>query len=127
MVWERAAELAATLAPRLRPEDTVQVLDTTGGGVHALLRLGVTQPTRFLYDFHFFHDPGVPAVQRLRAEFMRDVTARPPRFVVLFDQGWPSGGPERVETFPELAAWLATLRPAGAGPGFTLHAQPDDP
>src|SRR2546430_1479112 len=55
---ERARRLADELAARLAPGDTVQVLDTTGGGIHALLRLHVKQPTRFIYDFHFFHDAG---------------------------------------------------------------------
>ena len=42
-----------------RPGATVQVLDTTEGGIHALLRLrACAQPTRFIYDFHFFHDVG---------------------------------------------------------------------
>src|SRR5256885_6469336 len=44
--WERgkAARVSAlerALGPRLRPGDTVQVLDTSDGGVHALLRLGI--------------------------------------------------------------------------------------
>jgi hypothetical protein len=124
---DRVDTLVAQLRPRLRAGDTVQVLDTTGGGIHALLRLGVRQPTRFLYDFHFFHDPGSPAVRQLRAEFARDLAARPPRLMVLFERGWPAGGPERVASFPELAAWLAASTPAGAGPGYTLHAQPDRP
>jgi hypothetical protein len=126
--WERAkaaraAGLAATLAPRLRPGDTVQVLDTTGGGVHALLRLGVRQPTRFLYDFHFFHDTDEPAIQRLRAELIRDLDARPPALVVLFEQGWPAGGYERLDAFPLLRDWLAGYDLVQTGPGYRIHAQ----
>src|SRR5262249_39347966 len=59
--WERskaenARRLAAELAPRLRPGDTVQVMDTTEGGIQTLLYLKVREPTRFVYDFHFYHD-----------------------------------------------------------------------
>src|SRR5207247_6714835 len=58
-IWDKERQvrlLTADLGARLRDGDRVQVLDTTGGGVHALLRLSVVEPTRFLYDFHFFHD-----------------------------------------------------------------------
>lgn len=126
--WERAKadgarRLAAELAPMLGPGDTVQVLDTTAGGIHALLRLGVRQPTRFLYDFHFFHDPGHPTIQTLRAELIRELDARPPALFVVFARGWPTGGYERIDTFPELAARLAEYDLVQAGPGYRIHAQ----
>jgi hypothetical protein len=102
LVRAMAHDLAA-----LGPGETVQVLDTTVGGIHALLRLGAVQPTRFLYDFHFFHDEETAEIRALRAEMIRDLTARPPRFVVLAARGWPEGGPERIARFPELSRWLA--------------------
>jgi hypothetical protein len=92
----------------LRPGESVQVLDTTAGGIHALLRLRAAQPTRFLYDFHFFHDESAPAVRALRDEFIRDLAARPPRFVVLFERGWPESRNGRLQRFPELARRLET-------------------
>ena len=98
--------LVSDLGAHIRPGDTVQVLDTTGGGIHALLRLHTGEPTRFLYDFHFFHDTDRPVIRQLRAEFVRDLAAHPPRFVVVFERGWPAGRYERVETFSELARWL---------------------
>jgi len=126
--WERAkaaraAELAAALGARLRPGDTVQVLDTAVGGVHALLRLGVREPTRFLYDFHFFHDAGHPTIEALRAELLRDLDARPPALIVLFEEGWPVGGYERLDAFPALRARLARYDLIQAGPGYRIHAQ----
>jgi hypothetical protein len=126
--WERAkaaraARLAAELAPRLGPGDTVQVLDTTAGGVHALLRLRVRQPTRFLYDFHFLHDPGHPTIEALRAELVRGLDARPPALIVVFEEGWPAGGYERFAAFPELTARLARYDLVQAGPGYRIHAQ----
>ncbi len=108
--WARAAIVAALeadLAPRLAPGDTVQVLDTTMGGLHALFRLRVRQPTRFLYDFHFFHDEHTPVVQALRVELIRDLDAHPPRVIVVFERAWPAGGYERIERFPALAARLS--------------------
>ncbi len=103
--WDRERVVRAlTLElPRWwKPGDTVQVLDTTDGGIHALLRLHAVQATRFVYDFPLFQDPASPAIRGFRAEFMRDLGARPPRFIVLFRGGWPSGGPERLDRFPEL-------------------------
>ena len=122
---ERARRLADELAARLAPGDTVQVLDTSGGGIHALLRLRVQQPTRFIYDFHFFHDAGHPTIRVLRAELVRDLAARPPRLIVVFAQGWPAGGYERVDTFPELREWLAGYDLVRPGPEYRIYAQRD--
>jgi hypothetical protein len=112
----------------LGPGDTVQVLDTTDGGLHALLRMGAVQPTRFLYEFHFFHDEEAPAIRALRAELLRDLAARPPRFVVLFHRGWPVGGPERIARFPALARWLDEgYRARPSHPGYTVYEKRRDP
>jgi hypothetical protein len=112
----------------LAPGDTVQVLDTTDGGLHALLRLGAVQPTRFLYDFHFFHDETTAEIRTLRGELMRDLAAHPPRFIVLFERGWPVGGSERVARFPELRRWLAErYRAHLPGAGYTVYEKRRDP
>lgn len=103
---ERVGRITADLDGRLGPTDTVQILDTGEGGIHALYRLGVRQPTRFLYDFPFLHDVDRPVVQRLRNQLMRDLIAHPPKFVVVLRQGWPAGGYERLERFPDLWSWL---------------------
>jgi hypothetical protein len=123
---QRVSAVAADLRGRLRPGDTVQILDTTEGGIHALLRLGVAEPTRFVYDFHFFHNVDTPVVRGFRAELVRDLRARPPRLVVVFQRGWPAGGYERLETFPELRQLLETAyRPAVDGAGYVIHAKRD--
>lgn len=126
--WERSKaeavrRLAAEIAPRLRPGETVQVLDTTAGGIHALLRLGVRQPTRFLYDFQFFHDTDHPTIRSLRAELTRGLDARPPALIVLFELGWPAGRYERIDTFPELAARLARYDLVRTASDHRIYAQ----
>ncbi|MBI2203073.1 MAG: hypothetical protein HYU41_04350 [Candidatus Rokubacteria bacterium] len=108
-IWDKERMvrlLVHDVAARRKPGDRMQVFDTTEGGVHALLRLGMQQPTRFLYDFHFFHDVEHPTVQRLRAELVRDLAASPPRFVAVFDNGWPAGKLDRIKRFPALAQFL---------------------
>ena len=128
-IWhkERVVRLLSQdLGQRLRPGDRVQVLDTTEGGVHALLRLGLVEPTRFLYDFHFFHDTGEPVIRALRAEFVNGLDRRPPRFIVLFRRGWPSGGEERIADFPELARRLREdYVVAIPRPDYVLYAKRD--
>jgi hypothetical protein len=105
----------------------VQSLDTTEGGLHALFRLRIVQPTRFLYDFHFFHDTTTPLIRQLRAEFARDLAAHPPDCIVLFRAGWPAGDYERVETFPELVRALeAGYRVRTRGDGYVIYAQRRD-
>jgi hypothetical protein len=118
----RVGRVAEGLSPLVGAGDTVQVLDTTDGGIHALLRLKVRQPSRFLYDFHFHHDVGHPYVGRLRAELMGALRARPPAAVGVFAQGWPAGGYERLAGFPELQDWLsAGYRLSEEGDGYRLY------
>lgn len=104
----RVARLAADLASRVSPAETVQVLDTTEGGMHALLLRGLRQPTRFVYDFHFFHDVDHPVIRALRSELIWGLYAGRPALIVLFERGWPGGGYDRVEQFPELSLLLAS-------------------
>jgi len=124
----RVGAVVEDLAMRLGPGDRVQMLDTTDGGVHALLRLRAVQPTRFLYDFHFYHDVDTAFVQALRAEFIGDLDRHPPRFIVLFERGWPQGGYERLERFPSLRLRLrVSYRSEQAGDGYVIYAKRDDP
>jgi hypothetical protein len=122
----------------LQPGETVQVLDTTGGGIHALLRLGVRQPTRFIYDFHFFHDVEAPAIRALRAELLAGLVARPPRFIVAFDEGWPppatgrdaaseGGAVRRLEAFPGLVRLLQGYEVVHRRPEYAVYAKRRDP
>jgi hypothetical protein len=118
----RVARVSEALRPLVPAGHTVQVLDTTHGGIHALLRLKARQPSRFLYDFHFHHDVGHPYVGRLRKELMSALRARPPAAVVVFAVGWPAGGYERLAGFPELQDWLSTgYLLSEEGDGYRLY------
>lgn len=117
----------SALARDLRPvagAGPVQVMDVTEGGVHALLRLHLRQPTRFLYDFHFFHDEGDARIQALRAEFARDLERGKPSAVVVFRDTWRHPGYERLDGFPAVARLLErdyTL--AVEGDGYRIYAK----
>ncbi|HEY7434276.1 MAG TPA: hypothetical protein VIE41_03965, partial [Methylomirabilota bacterium] len=124
----RVSALTRDLAPLVRPGETVQVLDTTAGGVHALLRLGLRQPTPFIYDFHFFHHPDDARIRALRAELVAGLAARPPAAVVVLEESWPGLGYDRLAAFPELAQALERSFPlAVTGPGYRIHAKRSDP
>jgi hypothetical protein len=119
----RVQLVAALLRPAVATGGTVQVLDTTGGGIHALYLLRARQPTRFIYDFPFYHDVDHPTVRRLRSELLDGLRARPPGAVVLFEEGWPDGGYERLARFPALARWVETgYELTETGPGFRIYA-----
>lgn len=94
-------------AAGLDKNDTVQVLDTTEGGIHALLRLRIAQPTRFIYDFHFYHDTDDPRIQKLQNEFLGDLRANKPRLIVAFHRTWmPPYTLARLDSFPALKVLL---------------------
>jgi hypothetical protein len=124
---ERVDRIVSELSGRLGPLDAVQVLDTSEGGVHAIFRLRVRQPSRFIYDFHFFHDRDRAVIRGLRAELTGTLTAHPPRFVLVLEKGWPSGGYERLDRFPELAGWLrAHYDLDHEGDGYRIYAKRAD-
>jgi len=99
-------ELAAALTGRVSDSQTVQVMDSISGGIHALYNLRVKQPTRFIYDSHLFHDIEQPYIRKLRFEFMDALTANPPEFLVFSATSWPLPGYGRLDTFSELAEWV---------------------
>jgi hypothetical protein len=124
----RVAALTRDLAPLAPPGATVQVLDTTAGGIHALLRLGVRQPTRFIYDFPFFHDVDDRRVRALRTELVAGLEAAHPAAVVVLEESWPNLGYERLAAFPELEQLLTrSFALAVQGRGYRIYAQRSDP
>jgi len=100
--------LVAYLGPRVDPRhDTVQTMDTAAGGVNALFVLRVREATRFLYDFHLLYFTREPYVRQLQSQFMTQIRASAPKYVVLFRWSWPPpSGYQRFEAFPEFRRWL---------------------
>jgi hypothetical protein len=120
----RVSSLVRDLAGVLGPGASVQVMDVTEGGIHALLRLHVRQPTRFLYDFHFFHDEQDPRIQALRGEFAGDLERGRPAAVVVFRDTWRRQGYERLKEFPAVYLLLEReYRLAVEGDGYRIYAK----
>jgi hypothetical protein len=123
----RVAAVSRDLAPFAPAGATVQVMDVTEGGVHALLRLGLRQPTRFIYDFHFFHDVADPRIQALRAELVAGVEAGRPAAIVVLRDTWNRKGYDRLGELPGLTRVLErayTL--AVEGDGYRIYARRPD-
>jgi hypothetical protein len=114
----RVAAITRDLGPLVPAGGTAQVLDVTEGGIHALLRLGLRQPTRFLYDFHFFHDETAPRILALRAELVTGLERGRPAAVVVLRDSWLERGYDRLDRFPELRDLLAR--------DYALAVQGDD-
>ena len=104
---ERVESLVTELRPLVGPGERVQVMDVSMGGLHALLKLQIAQPTRFVYDLQFYH-PLDANVRAWRSEFIRDLKARPPAAMVLFRDNGVMPGFERIASFPELERLLET-------------------
>jgi hypothetical protein len=124
MMEQRVTTLSRELETIVPPGQRVQVMDTTGGGIHALFRLGIREPTRFIYDFHFFHDTDDPRILALRREFAAGLEAAPPAAIVIFQNDWLRDRYDRVDELPALASLLArryTL--AVEGDGYRIHAK----
>ena len=119
------ADLRQLLPPRGGgPGPTVQVMDVTGGGIHALFELGLREPTRFLYDFHFFHDEGDPRIRALRAEFARALETGQPAAIVVFKDTWNRPGYDRLSDFPQVRRLLEdSYRLAVEGDGYRIYAK----
>lgn len=126
-----ADQIADDLAPTLKPGDTVQTLDTTYGAIHALLRLGVRQPTRFIYDFPLLAGSDTAFRRAARAEYLGALRAAPPRAIVITDQQWPESFPgyQLVSAWPEFVAFLdasytlAQQRYQPSGVGYRVYVR----
>lgn len=118
----RVDALAALVAQRVSPGDTVQPLDWTGLAQHAMLRARTPLATRILEDVHVHHHAGDPYIEQLRTGLLDDLARRRPRLVIEVDaRGWASG-PSGRASFPQLDRVLRTrYRIVERQDGYTIH------
>jgi len=104
----RADQIGAYLASHLKPGDTVQPLDWTGGALQAMLETRASLGTRFVFDFYLYHHVSTPYIRGLRTQFLREMRANPPDYVVevtAMDKPWISG-PDTNRVFSNLRDFL---------------------
>ena len=115
---------------RLRRGDTVQVLDTdrrrrpraAAPRRRASRRASSTTSTSSTTSSH-------PTIRALRAELVRDLDARPPALIVLFEDGLAGAAATSASTrFPGAAraGWPRLRSRRTAGPGYRIYAKRHD-
>lgn len=105
---ERSAQIADYLEKNLKPGDTVQPLDWTGGTLLAMLETRAPIATSYVFDFYFYHHISEPYIQSLRRDFMNELQTATPRFIIevtAIDKPWIAGE-DTTRDFPELRAFL---------------------
>lgn len=106
----RPDEIGAFLKANLRPGDTVQPLDWTGGVIHGMLIAEAAPATPFLVDFPFYHHVSRPYIFELRGRFLEALRRARPRFVIEVpgaDKPWVRGK-DTTRDFNKLRRFLAT-------------------
>lgn len=103
-----ATQVETYLSKRLKPLDTVQPLDWTGGIVEGMMKAHARLATSFIYDFPFYHSVSTPYVRSLRLRFISELTVARPVFILERlgeDKPWPIG-PDTTRSFPELHKFI---------------------
>ncbi len=118
----RSEQIADYLKAHLRPGDTVQSLGLFGGGIHGMLLARAPIATDFPHEFQFFHDVDTPVVRHLRNEFVAELNAAQPRFIIDEYGSRPiASGPGTATTFPELDQLVEHhYVPVYEGAGFNI-------
>lgn len=93
--------VAEYLANNTEETESVMVLDTTSGALHALYRIRRPLHGRFIYTFHVHHHIDNPYIQKLRRQMIAQFDNGEPDLVVRFDLAWG-----HLDNFPELDAIL---------------------
>ncbi len=119
----RVSAIAADLDGRIATGDFVQVLDTTEAGIHALLRLHAVQPTRFIYDFHFFTTPRADGPSVCARNSWRASTRTRRSSSCCSSAAGLAGGYERVEEFPGLRHRLSAYQVDRRRDGYIVYAR----
>ena len=93
------------LQGKLSPGETVQPMDWTYAALHAMLRVDALPATRFLEYSYFLHSVSHPLIRQFRREFLEQLAAHPPRFILeARDQDWPNGLDTEAR-FNDFEAW----------------------
>ena len=86
----------------------VQCLEMVSGCINDLYRMRLVQSTGFISDFFVFTHQRIPALEALRARFLSETGARPPKVMVLFASDWASDhvSYRQLDNWPALRDFL---------------------
>jgi hypothetical protein len=81
---------------------------TNASCINVLYRMKLVQSTGFIYDFYLFPKRMNPVSRELQEEFLSQITAQPPRVIVLSAHTWPEDvySYDQVSNFPAFQALL---------------------
>ncbi len=119
----RVGEIARYLQSHMKPGDTVQPLDFTGGAIHAMLLAKAEIATPYPYDILFLYPVSSSYIQELRQKFLKSLSEGNSRFVIsiLNDRQWISG-PDSTREFNELQSQLDShYRKVLEGSGYVIY------
>ena len=102
----RVDAIAQWLRSSVQHGQKVQVMDWTGGAVHAMLEARIANATRFIYDYHFYHHVSQPYNKQLRQEFVQSLARELPPYIVLVTDKHKPRGWDTSAGFPALQAFL---------------------
>ncbi|UZS00137.1 glycosyltransferase family 39 protein [Chondrinema litorale] len=95
-------ELSNILKKETNENDLIQPIDWTAGGIHSMLLAKRKLATRYLYDYHFYHDISSPYIKYLRQDFINSLKKVKPSFMlVMLDREFVSGF-DTTDKFVEL-------------------------
>ena len=86
----------------------VQCIEMATGCITDLYRMRLVQSTGFISDIFLLSKQPVPALDALKDRMLSQLTARPPRVIIIVASGF-AGGPlhyEPLEDWPAFAQWL---------------------
>jgi hypothetical protein len=126
--YGRVDEIAGWLKGRLRPGDTVQPLDYTGGSLHAMLLAETKLATQFPGDYPFYHNVSLPFIQGLRQSFISQLRKASPRFIIKVKTMKPwFSGIDTTRKFPALHQFLHDYYTVvHKGDGYFIYERKND-
>lgn len=98
---------ARYLTTHLRPGDRVQPVDWSCGAIQGMLAADALPATRFPYTFYFLHHVRHPLIQKIRKEFMDELTQNPPRFLLEATTVPLPTGADTEQRFLAFESWRA--------------------
>jgi hypothetical protein len=117
----RVDEVAEFLRAHLQPGDEVQPLDWAGGTLHGMLISKAVVATPYIYDYHFYHHVSSPYIQRIRREFLEQLSREPPRLIIDMAVKSRPAGADTARDFPALRSFVAkNYSGVYRGKGFTI-------